>query len=279
MKPKFASADFTFPLLPHDDVLKLVAMLGFEGIDIGLFEKRSHLWPSREFKNLTRSARRLKRKLEGAGLKAADIFLQMNTEFVPYAINHPQATRRRKARDWFSKTLEYASICGAKHVTVLPGANFDTEPYRDSFSRSIEELGWRVAQAKQHEIVFGFEAHVGSIVPKPKSAEKLVERVPGVTLTLDYTHFAQMGMPDSAVEPLLKYASHFHVRGARKGRLQTAFKDNVIDYRRIYQRLKALKYPGWIGIEYTWFDWEHCNECDNISETILYRDFFKSLVK
>ena len=27
-----------------------------------------------------------------------------------------------------------------------------------------------------------------------------------------------------------------------------------------------------IGIEYVWIDWEHCNECDNLSETILFRD-------
>jgi len=31
-------------------------------------------------------------------------------------------------------------------------------------------------------------------------------------------------------------------------------------------------YKGWVGIEYVWIDWEHCNECDNLSETILFRD-------
>ena len=37
MKYKFASADFTFPLLEHDKVIKLIGLLGFDGIDIGLF--------------------------------------------------------------------------------------------------------------------------------------------------------------------------------------------------------------------------------------------------
>ena len=27
-----------------------------------------------------------------------------------------------------------------------------------------------------------------------------------------------------------------------------------------------------MGIEYVWIDWEHCNEVDNLSETILFRD-------
>jgi NAD(P)-dependent dehydrogenase (short-subunit alcohol dehydrogenase family) len=30
-----------------------------------------------------------------------------------------------------------------------------------------------------------------------------------------------------------------------------------------------------IGIEYVWIDWEHCNEVDNVSETILFRDFLR----
>src|ERR1041385_8229426 len=50
MKLKLACADFAFPLLPHDRVLDLIAMLEFEGVDIGLFEGRSHLWPSAEMK-------------------------------------------------------------------------------------------------------------------------------------------------------------------------------------------------------------------------------------
>jgi hypothetical protein len=31
-----------------------------------------------------------------------------------------------------------------------------------------------------------------------------------------------------------------------------------------------------LGIEYVWIDWEHCNEVDNLSETILWRDFFRA---
>src|SRR5207244_7569713 len=91
---KLASADFTFPLLPHDAVLDLIAALEMDGIDIGLFEGRSHLCPSREFQNVAKSARALRKKLDARGLKPADVLLQMNPDFVPFAINHPQHSRR-----------------------------------------------------------------------------------------------------------------------------------------------------------------------------------------
>lgn len=272
---KLASADFTFPLLPHDKVLDLIASLEMDGIDIGLFEARSHLWPSREFRNLAKSARTLRRKLDDRGLKPADVFLQMNPDFVPFAINQPDARRRKKARDTFVRTLDYASRLGSPHVTTLPGVYFDSEPQSDSWERSREELAWRAEQAKRDGIIFSIEAHVGSLAPSPQEAERLVTSVPGLTLTLDYTHFTRLGMPDSAIEPLVKYATHFHVRGAREGRLQAPFKENTIDYARVLKVMRASNYKGYLGVEYVWIDWEHCNECDNISETILFRDFLR----
>ena len=84
MKLKLACADFAFPLLPHDRALDLIAMLDFEGVDIGLFEKRSHLWPSKVFASPVKSGKELGRKLAGRGLRCADVFLQMDTS-PPYS--------------------------------------------------------------------------------------------------------------------------------------------------------------------------------------------------
>ncbi len=273
---RLACADFTFPLLPHDDVLRLIAMLGFEGVDIGLFEGRSHLWPSREFAQLERAAGRLKAQLDDLSLTAADIFLQMDPDFTPWAINHPDAGRRQHARDWFLRTLDYAAVAGARHVTTLPGVEFPEESSAAFWDRAVEELAWRVEQAHRHGLVFGVEAHVGSLAPDPQRAVKLAQDVPGLTLTVDYTHFTHRGLPDRAGEPMLAYASHFHVRGAASGRLQVAFKDNAINYDRVLNVLRERNYQGWLGVEYIWSEWERCNECDNLSETILFRDYLRT---
>ena len=277
MDLRLACADFTFPLLSHEDSLQLIALLDLEGVDIGLFEGRSHLWPSREFADTAAAARRLKRKLEDRGLRAADVFLQMDDDFAPYAVNQPDDAPRARAREWFLHTLDYAAECGSGHVTALPGVHFECEPLEASLARAADELAWRVDEARQRGLVFAVEAHVGSIVPDPAQARGLVERVEGLTLTLDYTHFTRQGAPDADVEPLIPHASHFHTRGARPGRLQESFRGNAIDYRRVYELLESSGYGGWLGIEYVWIDWEHCNECDNVSETIQFRDFFRAL--
>ncbi len=276
---KLACADFAFPLLAHDKVLDLIAALEFDGVDLGLFEGRSHLWPSKEFKHLSKSASSLRKKLRDRGLACADVFLQMAPNFIDFAINHPEARRRRKARDWFLRTLDYAGRMEGYHLTTLPGVTFASEPAADSWERSLEELAWRVEQARSCGIIFSIEAHVGLIAPEPKKALRLVQSVPGLTLTLDYTHFTRSGVPDSAIEPLVAYASHFHARASRKGRLQTAFPHNTIDYVRVLRAMRRTKYRGYVGVEYVWIDWEHCNEVDNLSETILLRDFLRSHLK
>ncbi len=272
---KLSCPDFTFPLMDHDHVLKLVRMLEFKGIDIGLFEGRSHLQPSDQLSHPKRSARLFKRKLDDAGLAMADLFLDLNG--AGYVTNHPSPQRRRKARDLFLKALEYACVCGGKHITLLPGLVFKDERRSDSFGRCADELAWRIEQAQAHRIVFAVEPHIGAIIQTPKQTEKMVARVPGLTLTMDYGHFTAAGMADSACEQLLAYTSHFHVRGSRKGRVQCSFKENTIDFKRVVTLLRKHGYRGWLCVEYVWIAWKHCNECDNISETILYRDYLKSL--
>src|SRR5665647_544400 len=152
---KLACADFTFPLLPHDRVLDLIVMLEIEGVDIGLFEGRSHLQPSQVFCNIKKSAQELHSKLKDRGLRPADIFLQTALDFVTSASNHPDEKVRKISRERFLETLEFAAECESKHVSALPGVNFQGEPKEESFKRCCEELLWRCEKAKEYSIVFG----------------------------------------------------------------------------------------------------------------------------
>ena len=83
------------------------------------------------------------------------------------------------------------------------------------------------------------EAHIGSIVPRPKSAKKLIKSVPSLPLTLDYTHLTRIGLSYADVEPLIKYATHIHIRGTRRSRLQETFGRDAIDFKRMFEAMQA----------------------------------------
>ncbi|HTI10063.1 MAG TPA: sugar phosphate isomerase/epimerase family protein [Puia sp.] len=278
-KLRFACADFTFPLLAHDKVLSLIAMLDCGGVDIGLFSGRSHLTAESEFGQLRQRARTLSTLLEDRGLVATDVYLQLDTKLSAYAINHPQQARRQYARERFLQLLDYAGELGADHITTLPGMHFPEWTKEETIVRCYEELYWRLEKATAAGLVFSVEVHIGCPFTDPVDMQALLDAVSGLTLTLDYTHFIYNGYPQSAIDPFLRYASHFHARGAREGRLQTSMTDNTIDYKEIIEKLKAAGYEGWIGLEYIWTAWEHCNEADTLSETIRLRDLIKEAYK
>jgi len=275
-KLRFACADFTFPLLSHDKVLTLIAMLDCEGVDIGLFSGRSHLTAESEFENINIRAKSLKNQVEDRGLVIADVYLQLDPDLSLFAINHPDENKRKYTRESFLKLIDYAGKLGADHITTLPGMYFSTEDKSGSLKLAHEELNWRLERVIGSGLVFGVEAHVGSPFASPEDAKALMENVPGLTLTLDYTHFIRNGYKQEDVDPLLAYVSHFHARGARKGKLQVSMTDNIIDYPEIVENLKKLDYNGWIGLEYIWINWEGCNEVDTLCETIRLRDIIKA---
>ena len=144
-------------------------------------------------------------------------------------------------------------------------------------ARSAEELAWRVARAKTAGVTFSVECHLGSFAQKPQQARELAAQTPGLTLTLDYGHFTWQGILDRQIEPLVRHTSHFHARCGRKGRLQEKIEDNTIDYPRVLREMKRTGYNGYIGVEYVWIDWNHCNEVDNLSETIRLRDQLRNV--
>ena len=270
--PKLACADFTFPLLCHDEALDVIAMLGIKGVDIGIFAGRSHLQPKDIFPNIGASARRLSKKLADRGLKFADIFLIPSQDAFKQAPNSPSAAVRRRFRELFKRTLDFTVRCDAPHMTSLPGQHFKPETRGDSLKRSSETLAWCVEQATNAGVVFSVEAHMWSVAPTPKLAAQLVKMTPGLTLTLDYGHYTTQGMADNKIEPLIKHAGHFHARAARRGLLQTTLKQNTIDYRRVVRALRRSGYPGYIGLEYVRMDNEIVPDVDNLSETVMLRD-------
>jgi len=277
-KRKISCADFSFPLLPYEHVLDLIARLGCQGVDLGLIAKRTHKWnqPEEVLGNVSASARELRRLYGERGLEFADVYLIPATDFHTLACNHPEAAERKRSRELFLKSLELTAQLEGKHMTGLPGVHWEQEAWDDSFARSSAELAWRVEQAREQGIVYSIEAHLGSLLLTPAQARQMVDATPGLTLTLDYGHFTYQGMPDAQVEPLVAHASHFHARCSCPGRLQAPMSMNTNDFCRILKVMDAQGYAGYLGIEYVWIEWDHCQDVDNLSETILLRDLLLS---
>src|SRR5262249_12025086 len=89
-----------------------------------------------------------------------------------------------------------------------------------------------------------------SVADNPQDAIRLCEEVPGLGLTLDYSHFIDPGYDQSSIEPLHRFARHFHARQAAPGKRVEAVNKGTIDFKRIISLLKQQGYSGVIAVEY-----------------------------
>lgn len=275
---RYSCADFTFPLLPHGHALQLIKLLGIDFVDLGIFEDRSHIYPSHIAPDPVNSGKQLLRQLDSIGLKAADVFLQTGAEPPVAATNTPDGSVRSKNRELFLKMLNFTNTLGCGHITGLPGVLHRGEDAEDDWKRATEEGQWRTEKANAAGIRYAIEPHVGSILPDAATTLQFIRDCPGITLTLDYGHFIYQGQTNESVHPLIPYASHFHARGGAKGKLQTIVKENTIDFKTILEQFNAIQYSGFICMEYVYQDWEGCNRTDNVSETILLHELLYKMI-
>jgi sugar phosphate isomerase/epimerase len=274
---KLAACDYTFPKLRWEQTLGIARGLGVEAMDVGLFAGRSHLDIPEVFSDLPRAARRVNEAFNANGLRIADVFGQPGKVFEESAVNHPEPSVRQAATEFFYHLLEFTLRCNGGHMSLLPGVHFPTEGEEDSLRRSADELAWRVEAAARVGVTLSVEAHLGSIVPIPQAAKRLLDMTPGLTLALDYTHFTYQGIPDAAIEPLLAQTSHFHARGACAGKLQSSMAENTIDYEGVIRAMRKVNYRGFVVLEYVWTEWGEMNRVDNLSETVILRDLLRDI--
>ena len=269
---KLACADDTFRLLGHEHIVELVRRLELDGIDLCLMESRSSLPLNEVREDVACWAGRIDERVRSRGLEVADVFLIPWTDFRTLAPNHPDPAEQSASRALFDDVLDFAARLRSPGLTILPGIEWEHETPDQSLDRAADELARRLDAARERGVRLSVEAHLGSVAPTPTRALELLERVPGLELTLDYSHFVYQGIAEAEVEALAAFARHCHMRGARKSRMQAPLRESTIDFERMIDVLSEAGYEGFLGLEYVWLDWEHCNECDNLSETLLLRD-------
>jgi sugar phosphate isomerase/epimerase len=168
---------------------------------------------------------------------------------------------------------------GCPGITLLPGVIWEELGPDASFDLAAQALGELVDLGRSAGLRVSIEPHLESVVEEPERALRLVEAVPGLQFTLDYTHFVAAGIPPERVHPLVPYAGHVHARQGAPGMLQASHNEGTIDYADIIRRLAAAGYGGFLSVEYTWQEWRGCNRLDVLSESVLLRDSLRDYAR
>jgi sugar phosphate isomerase/epimerase len=258
-------------LLSLEQAITLVGLLDFQGFDLVLMGNSAYVRPE-DIDDVDVWGAGVRRRLDGQGLEAADVFCVPWTDFTTMAPNHPDAAERARGRDLFRRTLDLSSSIGAPGITMLPGLDWPDESHERSLGRAAEELQARSEEASRCGLGFSIEAHLGSVCHDPADALRLCELAPSLGLTVDYTHFVSQGVAEAEVEPLAAHARHVQTRGTAPGLLQAPLHESTLDFERMIDVLRGAGYDGFITVEYIWVAWQRLNEIDVVSETVMLRD-------
>lgn len=270
---------FSFPLLPFETSLRQIALLEIPNVDLGAHAGGSHLQPARIEADPLREADLVTRAADAAELGIADLFPTFGEGFRDRPVNTPDQAVRQANRRRFKAFVAFCRRAECPGMTLLPGVVLPELGQERSFELAREALTELVEIGRSAGLRVSVEAHLESVVEQPEQALALVEAVPGLQLTLDYSHFIAGGVPAERVHPLLPHAGHFHARQAAPGHLQRPHGQGTIDFGDIVRRLREQSYAGAICVEYTWQEWRGCNTEDVLSESVLLRDELNRMVK
>jgi sugar phosphate isomerase/epimerase len=248
--------------------------LGYEGIDIGIFEEATHTKVS-HLKNWRDKAARIRRDLNAMGLECADVFLIPTVDLSCLTPSHPDPQMQDQAVRLFELTALFARNLKAPGMTVCPGVLHDGDTYPQAMRRASESLRARVEIASFHGVELSVEPHWGSLIDTAAKVEDLLNAVDGLTLTLDVSMMFFCGMTVEEIASFTPRTRHVQLRPGSRQKVQVRLKHNEIDFGPILAALEEGDYQGWLGTEYVWMEKWGCDRVDITEESRQLLAFLK----
>jgi len=279
MSIRLSCNDYAWPVLSHRTVLAVIADLGYEAVDIGLFADATHVTLSSVRGAASRRAAEVAADCAQVGLAVSDVFLTSSMQIERLTPTSRHDGDQDELRAIFADTLEFARGVGAPGVTLLPGVVEPGVSRDEAITLAAEGLSVLVEMGDRLGLPVSVEPHVGSCIETPEETLVLLERCPGLTITFDPSHYIYQGIDTGRMLPVLDRTRHVQIRPAAPGVMQARTADNGIDLAAIFRQLASNGYDGWVASEFVWMEKWRCNETDNTGESARLRDAMRLLLE
>jgi sugar phosphate isomerase/epimerase len=230
-----------------EDCVRFTAGLGFKYVNIGAFREDFPVPPSRILAEPIKAGREIREVCIRYGVMPVEFFIcsvviEDGSRVQP---NDPDPTRRRAMLEAFRKVCECGVEAGLSHIMGVPGEVAANDAPDHGMSISLDTLPKMQEIAARAGIGFTIEPHTGSLLTTPDTVLAMLKELPGLTLSLDYSHFIGAGFKPEELLPLHPHIKHIHAKPARNGVPKCLFYDGD-DYYEIL--LKDLLARGWDGV-------------------------------
>lgn len=210
----------------------MMAELEFSKVDVAIHERGPHLRPSEVAQDVALAAQCIR---IGPSLSPAAFNLEFETP-------DPETYRQ-----------QLHAICRLARMSAVTLLTIPAAPVDTSLDQEVERLQGLLDLTDAEGLVLTVETRIGTLAETPRGAVELCQRVPGLGLTLDPSHFhagPHQGKPFDLVIPYVRHV-HFRDTGRTPEEFQVRVGQGDIEYGRIVGQLARQHYDRLLTVEIT----------------------------
>lgn len=203
--------------------LRIINELEFSKVEIAVHEQGSHLKPSEVAQDIQLAGQRIR---IGPSLSPAAFDIEIEAPTAEEQVSQLRAM------------CKLARASAVSLLTIAAASN------RSSFDAEVMRLRELTHIVDKEGLILAVSTRVGTFTETPALAVELCERVPGLGLTLDPSHFINGPHQGGSFDEVFPFVRHVHLRdtGKAPGKFQVRVGQGEVEYGRIISQLERCRY-------------------------------------
>jgi sugar phosphate isomerase/epimerase len=219
-----------FGKYPLEQALRIIAELEFNKIDVAIHDQSLHLRPADVAEDVPAAAQRLRM---GAGLAPVAFSVEIDAE--------EEKEYHRQLR----------AVCRLARLVAVPLLTMPAGAADGGLDAEVQRLTALVREAAQEGVQLAVDTQAGTVTEDPDAAAELCERVPGLGLTFDPSHYLAGPHQGKSFEQVFPHVRHVHLRDTGRGpnQFQVRVGQGEVEYGRIVSQLSRHQYERALTVD------------------------------
>jgi sugar phosphate isomerase/epimerase len=218
-----ACSTLCFARYPLERALRVIGELEFSKLDVAIHERGPHLRPSEVAADVPLAAQRIR---IGPSLTPAAFSVEI------------------EARSAAEHYRQLRAVCRLARTSMVSIIALPASPSGTDLDAEVKRLVPLVHLAQAEGIVLTLPTRIGTLTEDPDTAARLCERVPGLGLTLDPSHYIAGPHQGRSFEQVYPFVRHVHLRDTGRGpdQFQVRVGQGEVEYGRVVAQLARQNY-------------------------------------
>jgi sugar phosphate isomerase/epimerase len=225
-----ACSTLCFARRPLEEALRRIGELHFSKFEVAIHESGCQLKPSEVAADVQAAAARLR---YGPGLTPSAFSVEIESA---------------NEAEWHR---QFAAVCRLARISAVPLVTVRPSPLDVPINAEAKRLGKLIQIADGEGILVGVTTLIGTHTQTPESAIALCEKVPGLGLTLDPSHYTAGPHQGKNYDHVFPHVRHVHLRDTGRGpnQFQVRVGQGEVEYGRIVSQLSRFRYERSLTID------------------------------